>query len=70
MQKIAFVVLAFIGVCVFGGPRVAAQDASSEPARAAAGSAEAFADQQFALLRKDIRSIKETTHRREFDSRG
>jgi len=69
VQKIAFVVLAFIGVCVFGGPRVAAQDASSEPARAAAGSAEAFAD-QFALLRKDIRSIKETTHRREFDSRG
>ncbi len=50
--------LTFIGMCVFGSPRVAAQDPSSQSAAAAPGSADAFTNQQFALLLKDIRSIK------------
>lgn len=58
MKKITFVVVALLGACVFGTPGVAAQDAASQPSTAAAGSAEAFSDQQMALLRKDIRSIK------------
>ena len=56
MKKIVFAFVMCLGVCVFGTSRVVAQDAPSEPA--AAGSAEAFADQQMALLRRDIRSIK------------
>jgi len=58
VKKIMFAVLAFIGVCGFGRPRVVAQDPSAQPAVAAGSSADAFTDQQFALLRKDIRSIK------------
>ena len=53
MKKITFVMLALIGVCLLGGPRVVAQD-TSQPA----GTADAITDQQLALLRKDIRSIK------------
>ena len=58
MKKITFVVLASIAVCAFGGPRVVAQTAGSEPAAAADSTANALTDQQLALLRKDIRSIK------------
>jgi hypothetical protein len=50
--------LAFIGMCVFGSPRVVAQDTSSQSTAAAPGSADVFTNQQFALLLKDIRSIK------------
>ena len=50
--------LAFIGMCISGSPRVVAQDRSSQSAAAAPASAEAFTNQQFALLLKDIRSIK------------
>jgi len=53
VKKITFVMLALIGVCLLGGPRVVAQD-TSQPA----GTADAITDQQLALLRKDIRSIK------------
>ena len=58
MKKIAFAVLIFAALCLFGSPRVPAQDTSSQSAAAPSGGAEAFSDQQFALLRKDIRSIK------------
>jgi hypothetical protein len=58
VKKIIPVALAFIGICATGSPRVAAQDRSSQPATAAPGNAEAFTNQQFALLLKDIRSIK------------
>jgi len=58
VKKITFVVVALLGACVFGTPGVSAQDAASQPSTAAAGSADAFSDQQMALLRKDIRSIK------------
>jgi hypothetical protein len=58
VKKIIPAALAFIGICALGSPRVAAQDPSSQPAAAAPGSAEAFTNQQFALLLKDIRSIK------------
>ena len=58
MRKIILAMLAFAGVCGFVGPRAVAQDPSSQPAVAAPGSADAFTNQQFALLLKDIRSIK------------
>jgi hypothetical protein len=58
LKKITIAVLTFVGMCVFGSPKVAAQDPSSQPAAAPLGSAEGFTNQQFALLLKDIRSIK------------
>src|SRR6266850_7763781 len=58
VKKITFAVLAWIAVCAFGGPRVVAQTTSSVPAAAADSTAGALTDQQLALLRKDIRSIK------------
>lgn len=58
MKKIILAVFAFAGVNGLGGPRAVAQDPPSQSAAAAPGSAEAFTNQQFALLLKDIRSIK------------
>jgi hypothetical protein len=58
VKKIILAVLAFAGLSGFASPRVLAQDPSSQPTTAAAGSAEAFTNQQFALLLRDIRSIK------------
>jgi hypothetical protein len=58
LKKTTIAMLAFIGMSVFGSLKVAAQDPSSQPAAAPLGSAEAFTNQQFALLPKDIRSIK------------
>src|SRR5580704_16744723 len=56
VKKITFAVLALIGLCVFGTPTVIAQDPAAQPT--ASRNDDAFADQQSALLRKDIRSIK------------
>ena len=58
MKKTAFAVLAFIALSVVGSTRVIAQSAAPQPAATASGSADAFSDQQMALLRKDIRTIK------------
>ena len=58
MKKIMFAVLALVSVCGFGSSRVVAQDSSSQPPATAGSNADVFTDQQFALLRKDIRSIK------------
>jgi hypothetical protein len=58
LKKTMFVALALLGASVFGSPRATAQDPSSQPAVATSGNAETFTDQQVALLRKDIRSIK------------
>ena len=58
MKKTAFAVLAFIALSVVGSTRVIAQSAAPQPAAAASGSADAFSDQQMALLRKDIRTIE------------
>ena len=58
MKKITLTVLAWIAVCALGGPRVVAQTGASEAATAADSTADALTDQQLALLRKDIRSIK------------
>jgi hypothetical protein len=58
VKKIIPAALALLGVCALGSPRVFAQDPSSQPVAAGAGSAEAFTNQQVALLLKDIRSIK------------
>jgi hypothetical protein len=58
VKKITFALLAFIAVSVFGSPNVVAQEKASEAAPAVSGGANAFSDQQMALLRKDIRSMK------------
>ncbi len=57
MKKIILGVLLLLGICVFGGSRVDAQNPSPAPASSAA-TADALTDGQLALLRKDIRSIK------------
>src|SRR5882724_9683082 len=49
--------LVLTGVSLLGSAGVSAQDAPAHSATAAPGNAEAFTDQQFALLRKDIRSV-------------
>jgi len=58
VKKIIIAVLAFAGASGFAGPKAVAQDPSSQSAAAATGNAETFTNQQFALLLKDIRSIK------------
>jgi hypothetical protein len=58
VKKITFAVLVFAGTCLFETPRTVAQDAISQPAVTERSSADSFSDQQVALLRKDIRSIK------------
>ncbi|HTC63118.1 MAG TPA: hypothetical protein VK709_09770 [Candidatus Saccharimonadales bacterium] len=58
MKIIKFVALLLVGLCVLGSQLVIAQDSSSQPATAD-GTADAIADQQLTLLRKDIRSIKQ-----------
>jgi hypothetical protein len=58
VKKTAFAVLAFIALSVVGSTRVIAQSAAPQPAAAASGGTDAFSDQQMALLRKDIRTIK------------
>jgi hypothetical protein len=58
LKKIKIAVLALIGLCAFECPRAVAQDASSQPAATADSTASVLTDEQLALLRKDIRSIK------------
>jgi hypothetical protein len=50
--------LVLTGASVLGSAGVFAQEAPTHSATAAPGNAEAFSNQQFALLLKDIRSIK------------
>jgi hypothetical protein len=57
LKKITFAALLFVGLCVAGIPTAFAQDTSSQSSTAD-GTAEAITDQQLALLRRDIRSIK------------
>jgi len=57
VKKIILGVLLLLGICVFGGSRVDAQNPSPSPASSAA-TPDALTDEQLALLRKDIRSIK------------
>jgi hypothetical protein len=58
VKKTAFAIIAFIALSVVGSTRVTAQSAASQPAATASGGTDAFSDQQMALLRKDIRTIK------------
>ena len=57
MKKITITALLLVGLCVAGSPRAVAQDTSSQSS-AADGTAHEMTDQQLALLRRDIRSIK------------
>jgi hypothetical protein len=58
LKKITIPMLVLAGASMLGGAAVSAQDTPTRSAAAAPGSAAAFANQQFALLLKDIRSIK------------
>jgi hypothetical protein len=53
VKKITFVVLVLIGIYMLGSARAIAQDTGK-----ADSTANALTDQQLALLRKDIRSVK------------
>jgi hypothetical protein len=57
LKKITFAALVFVGLCVVGTPKTAAQGTSSQ-STSADRTADAITDQQLALLRRDIRSIK------------
>ena len=58
MKKITFAMFVFLGICTFGSSRAVAQDTSSQSSNAAGSNADAIVDQQVALLRKDVQSIK------------
>jgi hypothetical protein len=58
LKRITIPMLVLTGVSMLGSAGVSAQDARTQSAAAAPGSSEAFTNQQFALLLKDIRSIK------------
>jgi hypothetical protein len=58
LKGITIPMLVLTGVSMVGSAGIFAQDARTHSATAAPGSAEAFTNQQFALLLKDIRSIK------------
>ena len=58
MRKIIFAVLTLVGVCGFGSSKMFGQDKSSKAVAADVISSDTLLDQQFLLLRKDIRSIK------------
>ena len=58
VKSLLRVVVAFIAICAFGISGAVAQDTHSQGAASSAGSADAFVDQQFALLRRDIPSVK------------
>ena len=57
MKRITLSALLLVGLCVVGSPKAVAQDTSSQSS-AADSTADAITDQQLALLRRDIRSIK------------
>jgi hypothetical protein len=57
MKKITFAVLIFIGICLFGSPRLGAQNTSSQSADPVGSSGDASSDNQVAQLRNNIRSI-------------
>jgi hypothetical protein len=55
LKRITLSALLLVGLCVGGSPMAVAQDTSSQ---SSAGDNTAITDQQLALLRRDIRSIK------------
>lgn len=57
MKRITVTALLLVGLCVVGNPKAVAQDTSSQ-SPAADNTADAITDQQLALLRRDIRSMK------------
>ena len=57
LKKNTFTALLLIGLCVVGSPTAVAQDTSSQSS-AADNTADAITDQQLALLRRNIRTIK------------
>lgn len=61
MKKITFAALLFAGIYGFGNPAMFAQDNISKAAAADVINSDAVLDQQFLVLRKDIRSVRKQT---------
>ena len=61
VKKIAFAALLFAGIYGFGNPAMLAQDNPSKIAAADVINSDAVLDQQFLVLRKDIRSARKQT---------
>jgi len=57
LKKITFAAVLLVGLCVVGSPMAVAQSSASQSATADSTAA-AITDQQLALLRRNIRSIK------------
>jgi hypothetical protein len=58
LKTIKFAALLFTGLCMLGSARGFTQASSSQSASSSTSPADAMADQQLALMRRDIRSIK------------
>lgn len=58
MKTITFAALLLSGLCLLGSTRGFTQASSSQSASSSPSSADAITDQQLALMRRDIRSIK------------
>jgi hypothetical protein len=58
VRKITFAVVTLVGVCGFGSSKMFGQDISSKAVAADVITSDTVMDQQFLLLRQDIRSIK------------
>jgi hypothetical protein len=58
VKKITFAMFVFLGIYMFGSSRAVAQDTSSQSSNAVGSKADAIVDQQVALLRKDVLTIK------------
>ena len=61
MKKITFAALLFAGIYGFGNPAMVAQDNTSKASAADVINSDAVLDQQFLVLRKDIRSARKQT---------
>jgi hypothetical protein len=58
VKKITFAMLVLVAFSSFGSPKLFAQGTSSQTVAAVGSSSDTIMDNQFLLLRKDIRSIK------------
>ena len=61
MKKITFAALILAGIYGFGNPAMFAQDKTSKALAAGVINSDAVMDQQFLVLRKDIRSVRKQT---------
>jgi hypothetical protein len=61
VKKTTFAALLFAGICGFGNPAMFAQGNTSKASAADVINSDSVLDQQFLVLRKDIRSVRKQT---------